>query len=83
MKARLKNVIIEPIKEEIKDSSGLITGVESDHKFSKGKVISIGEMINNLEVGEIAWYDKHRSNNIKLNGESFDIMDISNIFVTE
>lgn len=83
MKARLKNVIVESIHEEIKDDNNIITGVESEHKFSKGKIISIGEMVSNVSVGEIAWYDKHRSNKIKLLGKTFDIMDISNIFVVE
>ena len=83
MKAKLNNVLVEPIQEEIRNDLGLITGVQSEHKFSKGKVSSVGERVTNVEVGDIAWYDKHRSSNIKLNGNNFDIMDISNIFVVE
>lgn len=83
MKAILNNIIIKPFYEEIKTEEGIISEKSEKHHFSKGKVISKGELVDNLNEGDIAWYNKHRANNIKIKGENFDIMNINNIFVVE
>lgn len=83
MKAILNNVIVDPIKEEIEDSNGMIVSRQKSEKIAKGKVLSIGEQVDNVEVGDIAYYDKNRATDIYLDDKKVKLLNILHIFVKE
>lgn len=83
MRVVSKNLMIKEIKEDIKSESGLILGDGKDIKFSRGTVVSVGEDIDKVFVGDIVRFDRHRTYPIIYNGTEYMIMDYGNIVIVE
>ena len=61
MKAVNHYIIIDMIKDELKTVGGLILTEETDtdNRYLKAKVISIGNLVEGIKEGDIIYYDKH------------------------
>ena len=67
MKAVNHYLIIDMIKDEPKTVGGLILTEETDvdNRYLKAKVISIGNMVEGINEGDIIHYDKHAGHGIQ------------------
>ena len=67
MKAINHYIIIEDIKEGPKKVAGLIMTEEtdSDNRYLKAKVISIGNIVEGIQEGDVIYYDKHAGHGIQ------------------
>ena len=67
MKAVNNYLIIEIIKGEEKKVGGLILTeeIDDDNRYLKAKVISIGNIVEGINEGEIIYYDKHAGHGIQ------------------
>ena len=67
MKAVNYYIIIELIKNEPKKVGGLILTdkVDEDNRYLKAKVISIGNIVEGIEEGDVIYYDKHAGHGIQ------------------
>ena len=67
MKAVNHYLIIEPIKEGPKKVGGLILTdeVNEDNRYIKAKVISIGNLVEGINKGDVVYYDKHAGHGIQ------------------
>jgi len=67
MKAVNHYIIIEPVKEGPKKVAGLILTeeIDSDNRYLKGKVISIGNIVEGIKENDIIHYDKHAGHGIQ------------------
>ena len=67
MKAVNYYIIIDMIKEEPKTVGGLILTdkTNEDNRYLKAKVISIGNIVEGIEEGDIIYYDKHAGHGIQ------------------
>lgn len=77
MKAVNKYIIINPIKEEVKpNKSGLILTEkhQEDVRYRKAGVVSVGNLVEGLEVTQEIYYDKHAGYGIEFNGEFFQVI---------
>lgn len=83
MKAILNKVLVEPKKTENVNQFGFEMGDQESEKFATGIVKSIGDKVDNIKEGQLAWYDKNRASDVLINGERFVVMDNFNIFVVE
>ena len=83
MKVVLSNILVKEIKEDVKSSSGLYLGDGQDIKFHKGEVISTGEDIDKVNIGDIIWFDRHRTYPITYEGQEYIIMDYENVVIIE
>lgn len=83
MKARQGFLIIEPIKEEVKTSSGFIhSGNDANNmKASKAKVISFGDKVEGINEGDIVLYAKGRSFPIVIDGETRTMITDNDLLV--
>jgi co-chaperonin GroES (HSP10) len=87
MKAVNQYIIIENIKEGPKKVAGLIMtdDTDSDNRYLKAKIISIGNLVEGLKNGDVIYYDKHAGHDISYKEKlyriikSVDVVLIDNI----
>ena len=67
MKAVNHYIIIEQIKEGPKKVGGLILTdeVNEDNRYLKGKVISVGNLVEGIKEDDIIYYHKHAGHGIQ------------------
>ena len=67
MKAVNHYLIIERIKDEPTKVGGLILTeqTDEDNRYLKAKVISIGNIVEGINEGDIIYYDKHAGHGIQ------------------
>ena len=66
MKAINRYIIVDKIKTEPKKVAGLIMtdNTDSDNRYLKAKIISIGNLVEGLKDGDVVYYDKHAGHDI-------------------
>ena len=67
MKAVNHYIIIDPIKNEPKKVGGLILTdeVNEDNRYLKAKVVSVGNLVEGIQIDDIVYYDKHAGHGIQ------------------
>jgi|TARA_R110000822_G_scaffold145528_1_gene284448 co-chaperonin GroES (HSP10) len=67
MKAVNHYLVIDPIKEGPKKVGGLILTdeINEDNRYLKAKVISIGNLVEGINKGDVVYYDKHAGHGIQ------------------
>ncbi len=67
MKAINHYIIVEKIKQGPKTVGGLILteDIDEDNRYIKAKVISIGNIVEGIEEGDVIYYDKHAGHGIQ------------------
>ena len=85
MKAINNYIVIKKIKEEPKSEGGFILSEaqNEDVRYSKGKVVSKGELVNSVNENDIVWYDKHAGRGIEFDGEYLFIIKHSDVVIVQ
>ena len=67
MKALNRYIVIKNIKTEPKKVAGLIMTEEldSDNRYIKAKVISIGNLVEGVKENDTVYYDKHAGHGVQ------------------
>ena len=67
MKAVNHYIIIDLIKNEPKKVGGLILTdeVNEDNRYLKAKVVSVGNLVEGIQIDDIVYYDKHAGHGIQ------------------
>ena len=67
MKAINHYLVVNNIKEEPKKIAGLdiMDSVDSDNRYVKAKVISIGNLVEGVSESDVVYYDKHAGHSIQ------------------
>ena len=67
MKAVNNYIIVQTIKTEPKKVAGLIMTEEldSDNRYIKAKVISVGNLVEGIKEKDIVYYDKHAGHGVQ------------------
>ena len=67
MKAVNYYLVIERLKDEPTKVGGLILTeeVDLDNRYVKGKVISVGNVVEGIKEGDVIHYDKHAGHGIQ------------------
>jgi|TARA_Y100001963_G_scaffold107195_1_gene148166 co-chaperonin GroES (HSP10) len=67
MRAVNNYIIVENIKEGPKKVAGLIMTEEldSDNRYIKAKVISVGNLVEGIKNKDIIYYDKHAGHGVQ------------------
>ena len=67
MKAVNHYIIVQNIKEEPKKVAGLIMTEEldSDNRYIKAKVVSVGNLVEGVKEKDIVYYDKHAGHGVQ------------------
>ena len=72
-------VLIEEIVEDIKSESGIILGGTNTSAQRIGKVISVGDSVQEIKVNNKVMFDGYKSFPIDLNGKTYLIMEENNV----
>ena len=67
MKAVNNYIIVEKLKIEPKKVAGLIMteDIDTDNRYVKAKVISIGNLVEGVKNNDIVYYDKHAGHGVQ------------------
>tara|TARA_R100000353_G_C6496576_1_gene193093 strand:+ start:729 stop:986 length:258 start_codon:yes stop_codon:yes gene_type:complete len=85
MKAVNNYIIIEKEKVEPKKVAGLIMTEETDvdNRYLKGKIISIGNLVEGLNIDDIIYYDKHAGHGIAWKNELYYVIRSQDVVLVE
>ena len=72
-------VLIEELVEDIKSSGGIILSDIKNSAQKMGKVISIGNLVQEVSLGDKVMFDGYKAFPIDLNGETYLILDIESV----
>jgi len=73
-------LLIQRVEEANTTASGIIIPDNAKEKPSKGKVIAIGNEVEDISVDDTVVFGKYSGNEISLDGEEYLIMESSDIF---
>ena len=78
-------VIVDKIKEGPKKVSGLILTDETDtdNRYKKANIISVGNEVKIVKEGDIIFYDKHAGHDIGYNDELYRVIQARDIVLVE
>ena len=67
MKAVNHYIVVENIKEGPKKVAGLIVTetMDSDNRYIKANVISIGNLVEGIKEKDVVYYDKHAGHDVQ------------------
>ena len=85
MKAINYYLVVENIKEGMKDVGGLLLTEEldTDNRYLKAKIISTGNLVEGLQDGEIVYYDKHAGHGIELDDKLYYVLKLGDLVLVE
>ncbi len=85
MKAVNHYVVIDKIKETEKKVGGLILTEDTDKdvRYFKGKVVSIGNLVEAVNEEDVVWYDKHAGHGIEYDGKFYFVIKASDIVLVD
>lgn len=78
-------IIIEKIKEEPKTINGLLItdNHTKDVRYLKGKIVSVGNLTEGLNEGNIIFYDRHAGHGIEFNDSLYHVIKQQDVVVVE
>jgi len=85
MKAINHYVVVDKIKEEQRKVAGLIMTEEldDDNRYSKGKVISAGNLVEGVKDGDTIHYDKRAGHGIDYGDKLYFVIKVSDIVLVD
>ena len=85
MKAVNNYIIVEKIKEKPKTIAGLEISdkLNSDNRYLKAKIISIGNLVEGVNIDSIIYYDKHAGHGIQWKNKLYYVIRIQDIVIVE
>ena len=85
MKAVNHYVVIDRIKEKQKTSSGLILDENKDEelRYFKGKVVSVGNLVEVIKQDDVVWYDRFAGHGIDFNDKFYFVIKSSDIVLVD
>ena len=85
MKAINQYLVVEQVKEGMKEVGGLLLTEEldSDNRYLKAKIISTGNLVEGLKDGEIVYYDKHAGHGISYKDKLYHVIRSQDVVLVE
>ena len=85
MKAINFYLVVENVKEGMKDVGGLLLTEEldTDNRYLKAKIISTGNLVEGLQDGEIVYYDKRAGHGISYKDELYQVIRSTDVVLVE
>lgn len=83
MKAVNNYIVIEKIKEEPKKQNGLFLteSQNKDVRYLRGKVISIGNLVEGVTNDDIIYYDRHAGHGVEYAGSFYHVIKQQDVVI--
>lgn len=85
MQAVNNYIIIDPIKEEVKEEEGLLIMDQhvDDIRYLKASVISIGNLTEGIKVGDTIYYDRRSGHGIEYDDNLYQVIKQQDVVLVE
>lgn len=85
MKAVNDYIVVERIKEQKTTSGGLLLtdDTDTDNRYKKAKVVSVGNLAEIIKEGSIVMYDQHAGHDITYEDSLYKVIKLRDIVLTE
>jgi co-chaperonin GroES (HSP10) len=85
MKAINDYIVIDRVKEGPKKVGGLLLtdDTDSDNRYKKAKVVSVGDLANVIKVGMMVMYDKHAGHDITYNDLLYRVIKLRDVVLAD
>ena len=84
MKAVNYYIVVKNIKQTKKVGGLLITDVVDDEsRYNKGKVISVGNLIEGIEENDVIYYDKHAGHRITYKDILYYVIKVGDVVLID
>ena len=85
MKAVNAYIVVDKIKKPENKVKGLLLteDLDEDNRYNRGKVISVGNLVEGINNGDIIQYDKHAGHDIGYNDELYRVIRMRDIVLVE
>lgn len=76
-------IVIEKIKEEPVKQNGLILteSQNTDVRYLKGKVISVGNLVQGVTNDDIIYYDRHAGHGVEYAGKLYHVIKQQDVVI--
>ena len=78
-------LVVDPIKDKDKKIGGLLISdtLDVDHRYSKGTIITKGNLVEGVEESDIIHYDKHAGHSIHWQDNTYEVIKAQDIVLVE
>ena len=83
MRAVNNYIIIKGIKEEQKTDSGFIIQDNTEFRYLKGQVISVGERTEAITLDDIVYYDRHAGHEVIFDDNTYIVIKQQDVVIVE
>ena len=85
MKAIGNYILIEKVESTTKKVGGLIITekLDSDNRYLKAKIISIGDKVQVLKDGDTIYYDKNRETGVDYNDKIYTVIRDTDVVLVD
>ena len=85
MKAVNTYIVVDKIKEPEKKIKGLLLteNLDEDNRYSRGKVISVGNLVEGISDGDIIQYDKHAGHGMEWKEKLYYVVRVNDVVIIE
>ena len=85
MKAVNTYIVVDKIKEPEKKIKGLLLteNLDEDNRYSRGKVVSVGNLVEGISDGDIIQYDKHAGHGMEWKEKLYYVVRVNDVVIIE
>tara|TARA_R100001594_G_scaffold130645_2_gene169863 strand:+ start:872 stop:1129 length:258 start_codon:yes stop_codon:yes gene_type:complete len=78
-------IIVENIKKSPKKIAGLeiIDKLDTENRYTKAKIISVGNKVEGINIDDIIHYDKTRGHGITFEEKQYSVIQIPDVVIVE
>jgi len=85
MKAVNHYLVVKNIKEEVKKIGGFILteNIDSDNRYVKANVISVGNLVEGIKEEDVVFYDKHAGHGMDFKEDHYQVIKQMDVVLIE
>jgi len=85
MRAIGKNILMTPLKEQVKSLTGLILSNEDVAKmrYKRGTIQKVGDEVSGIKEGDLVQYDAMAGHSMLISGQEYTLINERDVVIVE